>query len=123
MTREIMTLDLDFNEVDVVLKGKDGREKKYLLRELDGAKRNNYLNKMTSRVIMKDGKAVGMKSFEGFQSDLLKLSLFDEDGKPVSEEEIEGMPSRTQEKLFEKAEKISGLDKMENQQEEKEKNE
>ena|GEM_PF-5081293 len=111
MADELIRLKLKCKEVDVILDGPDGEEKKYTLKELSGADRNKYLNKMSSRVkIGKDGKAMGIKNFDGFQADLLRISLFDENGEAVSVEEIEALPSSTQQELFEKAQQLSGLD-------------
>lgn len=112
MAGEELRVSLRRKEVPVVLEDDEGGvEKKWALRELDGTERNKYLNKMTSRVkISRDGKAVGIKSFDGFQADLLKVSLFDENDEPISVEEIEGLPSSTQQTLFEKAQELSGLD-------------
>ena len=106
-----LRLKLEREEVNIILENKEGEEKRYTLKELTGKERNKYLNKMSNRVkIGQDGKAMGIKNFDGFQSDLLKLSLFDESGEHVSEEDIEEFPSSTQQKLFEKAQKLSGLD-------------
>jgi len=107
---EVMRLSLERAEVDVVMEtGHD--EVHWKLRELDGAERNRYLNKMTKRVkIGKDGKAVGISSFDGFQADLLTICLEDEKGCPVTKEVIEALPSKTQQLLFKKAQEISGLD-------------
>jgi len=105
-----LRLKLERKEMPVILEGPNGEEK-FTLRELSGAERNKYLNKMTNRVKMtKDGKAAGIKSFDGFQADLLKLSLFDEGDEPVSVDVIEELPSSTQQKLFDEAQKLSGLD-------------
>lgn len=108
--KETLILSLQRAEVDVVLDGPDGEQKQWTLRELSGSERNKYLNKMTNRVKVGPGGATGIKSFDGFQSDLLCLCLVDEDGKPVSKEIIEDLPSKTQQVLFDKAQKLSGLD-------------
>jgi len=106
-----LKLSLNRKEVSVTLSDENGAEKKWLLRELSGAERDKYLNKMTGRAIMKDGKPIGMKSFDGFQTDLLVLSLTDSStGDTISREEIEELPASTQQILFEKAQELSGLD-------------
>jgi len=111
--RETLELSLVRTEIDVVLTDKDGEKKKWLLRELSGAERNRYLNKMTGRVKVGSGGATSIKSFDGFQSDLLHLCLIDEEGERVTKEVIEELPSSTQQTLFEKAQEISGLDSKE----------
>ena len=105
---ETLRLKLKRKEVPVVLEDEGGIEKKYTLRELSGAQRNVYLNKMKSRVKMVDGNAT-IKDFSGFQADLLKVSLFDDEDNPVTEEEIEAMPSSTQQALFDRAQELSEL--------------
>jgi len=110
MADEVMRVSLRLKEVSIELEGEKGEVKKWKLRELNGTDRNGYLNKMSSRVKTgKDGKSVGIKSFDGFQADLLSLCLYDENGELVSAEDIETLPSNAQQKLFEKAQEISGL--------------
>jgi len=111
MDRETLTLSLERKEVDVILEGPDGQEHHWLLRELSGSERNRYLNKMTHRVKMGPSGQTSIKSFDGFQSDLLHLCLVDEEGEKVSKEVIEGLPSSSQLALFDKAQEISGLNK------------
>jgi len=106
-----LRLKLNRKEIPVVLEDENGQEKKYTLKELSGAERNKYLNKMTNRVKTdRSGKAMGIKSFDGFQADLLKLCLFDDEENPVTEEMIEDLPASTQQEIFECAQKLSGLD-------------
>jgi len=110
MDEQVMRLSLRRQEVTVILV--DGQqERRWKLRELNGTERNQYLDKMSSRFkIGKDGKAVGIKNFDGFQADLLRASLLDEKGEPVSAEVIEALPSSTQQELFKRAQRLSGLD-------------
>jgi len=104
-------LPADLQEVPVVLTRKDGTKEKYRLLELDGEQRNKYLNQMTHRVrVDKGGKTVGIKNFDGFQSDLLIRCLVDEKGDPVEKEFLESLPASTQQTLFKEAQKLSGLD-------------
>lgn len=110
MADEVLRLSLKLREVPVELEGENGEVKKWKIRELNGTQRNEYLNKMSSRVKMdKNGKSIGIKSFDGFQADLLSKCLYDEEGELVEAEDIESLPSNTQQKLFEKAQEISGL--------------
>lgn len=108
--REVLELSLVRAEVDVVLTDKDGETRKWLLRELSGSERNKYLNKMTNRVKVGPSGNTSIKSFDGFQFDLLVLSLRDEEGQKIDKDTIENLPSSTQQALFEKAQQISGLD-------------
>lgn len=117
MLDEIIRLSLKRKKVRIILED-DGEEKSWTLRELDGTERNKFLNKMASRVkIGAGGKAVGIKSFDGFQADLLKMCLFDENGEAINIEDIEALPSSTQQELFKKAQQLCGLDKDEEKDE------
>ncbi len=107
---EVMRLPLTRAVVQVIVETEDGQERMWELRELDGKERNSYLNKMAGRLRTdKGGKPVGMKSFDGFQSDLLTLCLRDEHGEPMTKQAIEDLPSKAQQALFEKAQELSGL--------------
>ncbi len=112
MNGEAIRLSLELKSVPVVLEGgPEGEEKECELRELTGADRNKYLNKLTSRVkIGKDGQAVGIKSFEGFQADLLSKCLYGPQEELFTVEDIEALPSSTQEALFKKAQELNSLD-------------
>ena len=119
MADETIRLSLVRKEVSLILEDGEG-EKTWTLRELDGTQRNKYLNKMTSRVKMgAGGKAVGIKSFDGFQADLLKMCLFDENEEAVSIEDIEALPSSTQQEIFKKAQQLCGLEDDKEKSEEK----
>lgn len=110
MADEILRLKAELEEVDVILVDKDDDEKEYVLRELSGKERNRYMNKMKSRVSTDKNGNVKISTFDGMQSDLLCKSLYDkETGELVSKDEIEDMPSNTQQKLFDKAQELSGL--------------
>lgn len=114
---DILELELDRDEQPVRLRSKKGGAKNWTLKELSGRERNRYLNKMKDRVkIGKNGKAMGIKNFDGYQSDLLLSSLYDEADKSVSLDMIEALPAKTQQALFDRAKEISGLD---NDEEEK----
>jgi len=111
MVKETLRFELELKECEIILVDDEGQEKTYMLKELTGKDRNKYLNKMTSRVkVGPNGKAMGIKSFDGMQSDLLKVSMFHESGEPVTVDEIESLPASTQQKLFDKAQELSGLD-------------
>lgn len=112
-------ISLNRKTVDVIIED-DGTEKRYQLRELNGRERNKYLNQMSGRVKMgPTGKVVGIKSFDGFQSDLLVRCLFDENNEKVTADFVEDLPASAQAELFEKAQELSGLDNEEEGNEEK----
>jgi hypothetical protein len=107
---DILEFSLVLEEKPVKLTGKDGVTKNYVLRELDGQKRDSYMNKMKEVTIVEKGEVVGFKTFEGLQSSLLAECLFDEDNKLVDQNTIQSFPSKVLGKLFEAAQKISGLE-------------
>ncbi len=108
----VLKISLVRKTLPVLVTDENGGEKEYTLRELTGKERNKYLNQMTNRVKMgPNGKPAGIKTFDGFQSDLLCRSLVDDEGRKASKEFIEEMPALAQHELFEKAQEISGLDK------------
>jgi len=108
---ETLHLSLKRKTIPVVLEDENGTAKNYTLKELSGAERNTYLNKMTSRVeLKKDGHSIRMKSFDGFQADLLTVSLYEDDsGDAVTKDFVESLPSSAQQELFDKAQKLSDL--------------
>ena len=111
MSEETMKVSLKRQKVNVIFDDGEGQESKGILRELLGKERNKYLDKMTNRAkVSTDGKVIGIKNFDGFQADLLKDSLFHENEELFSIEEIEALPASTQQKLFERSQKLSGLD-------------
>jgi hypothetical protein len=109
MENEVVRLKGACKEQSIVLEMADGEEKKYVLRELFGKDRNSYFNKMKGRVTVDKDKNIQINDFNGFHAELLKISLFYESGEPVPVDEIEILPSTTQQKLFEMAQELSGL--------------
>jgi len=109
---EPLRLSLQLKTLPVILVGENGEERNYTITELTGRERNKYLTKMTSRVkVDKRGNIAGFKTFDGTQSDLLRMCLKDEAGEPMSVEDIEEIPSEAQEQLFKAAQELSGLNK------------
>lgn len=102
-------------------------DKPYQLRELTGQTRDTYLDKNAGRLKMDGGKVVGLKTYDGIQSDLLSLCLHDPTGKLVPKEEIQRWPASVVTALFDEARRISKLaadeEKKKETKEEKEKNE
>lgn len=107
---ETLSFSLDRKEIQIQFSKDGGIVKKYFLRELDGKDRDKYLTQSSKNIIIdKNGKG-RLSTFDGMMSRLLCLSLFNEDGEAVSEEEIQSFPSSVSSALFEKAQEISGLD-------------
>ena len=109
--------ELKFNivlkEVPVLLTGKDGAEKKFVLRELTGTQRAAYNESFDVKIEMQDGKAKatageGFKMFSAKQ--FLAMCLFDDTGKAVAEEIIGEYPASVVSALHTEALKLSGMD-------------
>ena len=97
----------------------DGQE--YVLRELNGQERGQYLDSVGNRIIVgKDGQPSGMKSFDGLEASLLKLCLEGPDGKLVPADTLAKWPSTVLQDLFENATRLSGLDKFSKKEKEAE---
>lgn len=79
------------------------------LRELVGTQRDRYLNLSTARLRFEKGRAVGINNFEGYQTELLALSLYDSNGKAVPETTLAGWPSTTLGTLYKKSRELSNL--------------
>ena len=88
----------------------NGSIQKYRLMELDGTHRDVYMNKIRDNtVVSQDGKPLRMKTFEGSQSGLLALCVFDANNKQVPEETIQMWPASTLTALFNMAQEMSKL--------------
>lgn len=110
--REVMELTLVRQEVEVKLTGADGSPQIYTLREMDGTTRDKYLKEQMNKVTRDaSGKPTGLKDITGMYAKLIAMHLFDSDGNAVKEEFIQTFPGSTQQALFERAQKLSGLDK------------
>ncbi len=99
---------LERQEKPVVIAGQ-----KYVLLELDGKERDNYLNGIGARVKhTADGKPAGLKSFDGLQASLVTACLRTDEGErsavPVAV--IQGWPARVVTRLYEAARDMNGLD-------------
>jgi hypothetical protein len=85
----------------------DGRS--HLIRELDGDDRAKYLDSVSSRVkINNQGKPIGMTTFKGLETGLLKLCLYEDDAL-VPEKTMAKWPSSLLSRLFDVASDLSGL--------------
>jgi hypothetical protein len=101
------SFSLELREQAVILNGKEGPVE-YKLREMDGDSRDKYLNSQNAKVKIQDGKAVGLRTFEGCQSSLLSRCLFRDDIL-VPEKVIQSFPSSVLQKLFDLAQEINLL--------------
>lgn len=87
-------------------------DESYVLRELSGKQRDMYLNEIGPRMKFNaEGKTEGLTNYEGLQSGLLALCLYDKDGELVAEKVLQGWPASVLSDLFDAAQELSGLDK------------
>jgi len=100
---------LRLKSIKIPIEAQDGTEVEYTMMELTGAQRDAFLNDQTKRTSGKDGNLV--KNFTGMFSSLLKLCLYDPEGKLVTTKEIDGWPSEMTTDLFLQAVELSGLNK------------
>lgn len=108
----IRRFSLKLKEVQVELEAPDGGVKTYTIRELTGAKRDDYMQFMMSKMDVGVGKDASgkMRSVDRIQSKLLAVCLFDESNAAVQESVIQAFPASTQNELYKIASSISGMD-------------
>jgi hypothetical protein len=97
----------------IELEQENGTIRTVIVTELDGTSRDRFMTNMAGRMrVGPDGKPQGLKNFDGFQSQLLAMSLVDADtGKLIPEVEIRSWPGSLQTELFLIAQEISGLNR------------
>lgn len=108
-------------EQNVKIKGKDGKIRSYIAREMDGDGLTAWMSVSTGRVKRnRAGQPVGKIDFSQFHASLISLCLYDaQTNEPVKKSVIEKWPATTQNKLFLLCRKMNGLDE---ESEENEKN-
>lgn len=113
--------DLELKEVKFAVKDAKTKERQeYILRELPGTLRDQYLNELGARMRTgPKGETLGMKSFDGYQSSLLSKCIFSEDGKAVEIQVLQGWPSSVLRDLFDQARELSGLEAKKSEEEAK----
>lgn len=104
---------LILKEETISIEGKDGIIQEYILRELDGDMRDNYVNLMIGKSKTDSkGKTVGVSDVRGLESALLTRMLFKkEDNSAVPQAQIQKWPSGMRTRLYERALRLCGLDK------------
>lgn len=98
----------------VTLEDADGGKKDYEIREVKSAVRERYMDNLSKRLQLDTkGNIIGLKKYEGMQSDLLTICMHDMegDGKKVLKEQLDGWPGTVVEKLFRAAQVINLLRK------------
>lgn len=110
----MLEFTLDLKEIPVRLKSGEN-VKEYVLREMTGKQRDQYLTELNKRMKIDSTGKASLSSFDGLQAELLTRCLFEGDAS-ISKEELQSYPSNTQSKLFNEAQKLNGLDADENKQ-------
>jgi hypothetical protein len=94
----------------VSLEVSEGEEILIYIKEMTGAQRDDYFNRMAARTKLDEkGEIVGVKDYKGLYSGLLSLCTYAADGKPVPEKEIQDWPDTAQKQLFELARDLNNL--------------
>lgn len=108
---EEYTFNAVCDTIPIWLVGSDKKKRKYILQELTGEERDNYVDtKWSKQVQQKDGQTV-VTNMKGMAAELIHAHLWDCDSqKKVPVGEIQGWPSKLQTKLVDLCRKISGLD-------------
>lgn len=94
----------------VRLEVSEGEEVLIYVKEMTGAQRDDYFNRMAARTKLGDnGEVVGVKDYKGLYSCLLSLCTYGGDHKLMPERDIQEWPDTAQKALFDLARDINGL--------------
>ena len=106
---------LKSNEVPVTLEGDDGKPEEYVLREMDAASRDRYVDSLSARLKMDaSGKPASLTKFDGMQAELLVHTLRRKDtNASVRKEIIQAWPATVVSALFAEAQKLNLLNQKE----------
>src|SRR5436309_286215 len=104
--------DMGLEEHPFSVKSKlDGKIINYILRELDAAGREEYMDFQAKMALYKgDGKMAGIRDIRGMDSKIVWLSVRDAAGQQVPEVVIKTWPGKFTKNLAAIARRISGLD-------------
>ena len=107
--------ELDFSSIEIqeqVVIGPD--KKRYILREASGKTAREHRNALlASTQLGPDGKGgfrvTGLQDLASVEAKLVASCLFDENGKTLHYQTVEGWPARVQKALYERAKELSDL--------------
>jgi hypothetical protein len=105
-----LSFSLALKEIPVKLVTKEGVQKVFTLVELDGSQRDSFMQDMADRIEFQAGKVSKITNFEGMQSNLLAMCLYDDKKQLIPIEELNKFPAGVLTELFKTAQKISGLE-------------
>jgi len=88
-----------------------GQVEEFELREMLADARDKYLDQLTARVnVTPEGKAIGIRKFEGLQSDLVCACLFRKEGdKRVEKAEVQKWPASVLTQVYKAAQTLNHL--------------
>jgi len=105
-----MNLKLTPNVISLTLESTNNESTPYELHEMTAATRDKYLDSMNARMqVGPDGKAIGVKRFDGLQTELLALCLKQKDGTLVPAKVIQEWPASVVTELYGLAQKANRL--------------
>jgi len=115
MSSEVLRFDLSLDSISVELECPEkGKVQKYLLKEMTGTARDQYMSFISKRLSTDSKGEVTVTGFEGLQANLLHSCLYkvDDNDKEsiVPINTIQKWPSRVVEALFNRAKEMSGMD-------------
>jgi hypothetical protein len=101
------------NEIEITLEGENSEINKYLIREMTGAQRDQYLKVAVSKASFgADGKVSSVRDPTGLQPALISLCMIDVATKKyVDAKFVNEMRTTVQNDIFEMCSKLNGLDK------------
>lgn len=99
-----LIFELERKSIPVTLAGKP-----YVLREMTGFLKGKYNAQMGAKMNIEEGKIKGITNFEGLQTSLLALCLYDASDVLVPIEVIQEYPDSVVSALYVEAQKLNGI--------------
>lgn len=97
--------------IPVTLETESGESIILSLKEMSGAQRDSYFNRVREQAILDaEGEIVGVKTYNGMLSSLLSYCLYDSENKLVKEDLIQSWPHEAQKALFDAAKSLNKLE-------------
>jgi len=108
-----LSFTIKLKEIPIRMTLESGEEVVYKLKELTGQQRDDFLTGMSKRVNINDSSEdIDIKDFNGLQASLVSKSLYDEKNNLVPIDIVQSYPATVVSKLFEESQKLSGLDRI-----------
>lgn len=110
-----LTFDLRLKEKNIFLVGEDGQKKRYIVRELVGDQRDEYLTFQFGKMkVSGSGKQLGMTDYKDVEAQLIQRCVFDADfpTDQLTLKTIRKWPARVQSEIVKLINEMSGLDRL-----------